>query len=114
MVQSEPDTLFVFGDNIEQRGFGGQARAMRGEPNGVGIPTKRKPLHLESAYFTDSDFDEVKPLIDAAFEKLRAHSGPIVWPVDGIGTGLAELPQRAPRIYQYIKEQQAALEAPTP
>ncbi|KKL05458.1 hypothetical protein LCGC14_2605850, partial [marine sediment metagenome] len=43
MLRDEPDTLFVFGDNMQRRGLGGQAFAMRGEPNAVGIPTKIFP-----------------------------------------------------------------------
>ena len=42
-VRANPDKIFLFGDNLEQRGLGGQAAAMRGEPNAVGIPTKKRP-----------------------------------------------------------------------
>lgn len=40
-VRANRDKLFLFGDNLERRGFGGQAAAMRAEPNAVGIPTKK-------------------------------------------------------------------------
>jgi hypothetical protein len=33
------DALFAFGDNLARTGRGGQAAALRGEPNAVGIPT---------------------------------------------------------------------------
>ena len=103
MLRAEPDTLFVFGDNMEHRGLGGQAKEMRGEPNAVGIPTKWSPHRSSSAYFTDSDFLIAKPGGDDELYRLRRHPGPIVWPEDGIGTGLAELPQRAPKIWAYIE-----------
>ncbi len=40
-IRAHPDWLFVFGDNMMRRGFGGQAAEARGEPNAIGIATKR-------------------------------------------------------------------------
>jgi hypothetical protein len=113
-VRSRPDARFVFGDNMERRGFRGQAKEMRGEPNAVGVPTKWKPDRAPASYFSDSDFDKVRVAIDSAFRLLRdACNGgaDIVIPADGIGTGLADLPNRAPRIHRYIEKHIAALEA---
>lgn len=113
MVRAEPKTLFVFGDNMARIGFGGQAKEMRGEINTVGIPTKWKPSHAESSYLRDDDFERVRPEIDAAFVRLTLHlviGGDIVWPTAGIGTGLAELPERAPLIWNYIEAERIGLE----
>jgi len=113
LIRVEPNALFVFGDNIKGAGFGGQAAQMRGEPNAVGIPTKWFPSGNESAYFKDSDFHAVVGNIDKAFGRLFMHAiggGDIVWPMDGIGTGLAELPQRAPKIWNYIEAGRLGLE----
>ncbi|TFZ54475.1 hypothetical protein E4V01_25170 [Methylorubrum sp. Q1] len=91
MLQAERGTLFVFGDNLQRRGRGGQAAEMRGEPNAVGIPTKRAPSMDDSAFFTDADFDDFRDAAAPAFALLRAHAeggGAIVWPADGVGTGL--------------------------
>ena len=55
LVRSKPGTIFVFGDNMEGRGYGGQAAAMRGEPNAIGVPTKWRPQRDERAYFRDED-----------------------------------------------------------
>jgi len=41
MLRAEPGTLWVFGDNLQRKGLGGQAKEMRGEPNAIGIPTKK-------------------------------------------------------------------------
>ena len=30
--------IYVFGDNLQKIGYGGQAKAMRGEYNTIGIP----------------------------------------------------------------------------
>lgn len=106
MMQAEPDTLWVFGDNMARAGYGGQAKEMRGEPNAVGIPTKMLPDHIPEAFFKDTDFERAKVKIDDAFIQLFCHAirgGDIVWPKDGIGTGLAELPSRSPKIWGYIE-----------
>lgn len=112
MLRAAPDTLFVFGDNMIARGLGGQAKEMRGEPNAVGIPTKMLPGMGYADFFRDEDFERAKPKIDAAFVRLFAHAaggGKIVWPADGVGTGLAELPKRAPKIWKLIEENRIML-----
>src|SRR5271170_3204430 len=99
MLKDNPSVLYVFGDNMVERGFGGQAKEMRGEPNAVGIPTKYYPGSKENDYFADKDFAEAKAKIDLAFGRLIDHvlkGGDIVWPADGVGTGLADLKNRAP------------------
>jgi hypothetical protein len=98
------------------RGLGGQAKEMRGEPNAVGIPTKMLPGMSYADFFRDEDYDRAKPKIDAAFVRLFSHAakgGKIVWPADGIGTGLAELPKRAPKIWKLIETSKAALSLST-
>tara|TARA_R110002072_G_scaffold251266_2_gene410131 strand:- start:18546 stop:18914 length:369 start_codon:yes stop_codon:yes gene_type:complete len=103
MLREEPDALFVFGDNLARRGFGGQAKEMRGEPNAVGIPTKKLPSMREGSFFTDSDLPTWRMHVAPAFERLRNHPGRIVWPTDGLGTGLAQLQHRAPAIWQELE-----------
>lgn len=112
MARAAPNVLFVFGDNMRREGYGGQARELRGEPNAVGIPTKWKPRRVPDAYFTDKDLSTVKEAIDVAFDRLERHlreGGDVVWPVDGVGSGLAMLPERAPAIDRYIQGRLARL-----
>jgi hypothetical protein len=107
------DTLYVFGDNMVRRGFGGQAREMRGEPNAVGIPTKWAPTMMDSDMFRDADLPKIKPTLDAELDRLRDHlkkGGTVVIPSGGIGTGLANLKVNAPAIFWYINENLRALE----
>lgn len=105
MIRSEPEGLFVFGDNLERWGLGGQAKEMRGEPNAVGIPTKRSPR----AYLCNEDLDEWIAATKEDVEKLHSHTGIVVWPKDGIGTGLAQLAVRAPVIYDKIRKLESSL-----
>jgi hypothetical protein len=105
-MRLEPETLFVFGDNLERKGYEGQAAQMRGEPNAVGIPTKRLPSKKPEAYFSDADFDEVLEHLLFADFTLVDHlnkGGTVVWPEDGIGTGFAKLQKKAPKIWKKIE-----------
>lgn len=113
MLRAEPDKLFVFGDNMQRVGMGGQAKEMRGEPNAVGIPTKHSPGTGPYDYFTDDDIIRVSSTIIKEVVRLRSHlraGGTVVWPGDGIGTGLADLTYRAPAIMWLIESLRTGLE----
>jgi len=100
-VQSHKDTIYVFGDNVVRLGYGGQAKECRGEPNCIGIPTKWSPYE----YFSNKDLDIVKGHIDAAIKKIlqRKNEGYKIVVLPKIGEGLADLPNKAPLIYAYLK-----------
>ncbi len=107
-VREHRDRIFLYGDNLARQGFGGQAAAMRGEPNVVGIPTKKLPSNNENAFFTDAEFEQNKAAIDHSFELLSAISLAtdqiIVIPANGIGTGRAQLQSRAPLTFAYLQK----------
>jgi hypothetical protein len=107
-VQIHPDKIFLFGDNLEGKGMGGQAFAMRGEPNSIGIPTKKKPTYEWDAYMSDDEYEENIKNIDIAFAKIPKGKI-IVIPKAGLGTGLAKLPEKAPRTFEYLKKKLADL-----
>lgn len=105
-VKENPDVLYLFGDNIVRQGLGGQAKEMRGEPNTLGIVSKKYPSNSLSSFYSDEDFyswlevfsSDIKNLAESVNSgKYRA----IVIPP--IGVGLADLPNKAPRIWNYLK-----------
>lgn len=102
IVQSNPNKIFLFGDNLLERGYGGQAKEMRGEPNAIGIPTKKKPSLTPGSFFTDDEFVENTEAIDKSFDKIPKDCT-IVIPEAGLGTGLAELSKRSPNTYEYLQ-----------
>jgi len=113
MLKDAPDTLFVFGDNLRRAGMGGQAAEMRGEPNAVGIPTKIAPSMAPDAFFTDADLPKALDAFAEGFARLDAHlraGGTIVVPEAGIGTGRAQLGQRAPKIHEVLTRAMDALD----
>lgn len=117
-IQSSfPKTIFLYGDNMERGGLGGQAREMRGEPNAFGVPTKHYPTMGETAFFSDDMpkdiLQEVKNAIDYPFDiayAWLAAGGSVVIPQAGLGTGLSQLETRAPKIFSYIKTRASNLE----
>jgi len=112
MLRDNKDILFVFGDNLIRRGLGGQAREMRGEPNAVGIPTKRLPSMEREAFFTDHDFEVWREHSAKDWGRLMTHvkrGGRIIIPAAGIGTGLARLEDNAPKIAKAIHDGIAVL-----
>lgn len=113
-IQSTFSThIYLFGDNMQRAGMGGQAHSMRGEPNSFGVPTKWQPSSQDSSFFSDGDLlGPVKRAIDFPIDLAYAwllRGGIVVVPTDGLGTGLSELPTRAPEIYSYIEHRLALL-----
>lgn len=105
-VRDNRHKLFLFGDNTVGKGFGGQAKEMRGEPNTFGIPTKWIPSRNKQAYFKDKDFFLVSSAYDELFKKIKSMNYQIiVIPEDGIGTGLARLDKTAPKIFEHLQKQ---------
>lgn len=105
-IRANRRKIYIFGDNMQQRGLGGQAGAARFEPNTIGVPTKWRPGRGRADYFSDADLFEVMPSITHSFRRMRdiLRAGEtIVWPEDGVGSGRAELKQRAPMIAEFIQ-----------
>lgn len=107
-VRAEKNKIFLFGDNLAQRGFGGQAAEMRGEENSLGIPTKKLPSNSKDAFFTDKEFAANIKAIDEAFGKIPPDKI-VVIPKAGLGTGLAGLEEKAPQTFAYLNEKLSEL-----
>lgn len=95
------DKIWVFGDNLKKYGKGGQA-IIRDEPNAFGIPTKRYPSRDDWAYFSDKA-DEIEAVKNALRQLYKiAQEKTIVFPEDGIGTGLARMEEKSPVAYKLM------------
>lgn len=101
MMRAEPDTIFVFGDNMARVGLGGQAAEMRGEPNGYGVAT----LYSPGEPYRDGDPAALAAVIDDLRDvaDLLNVGRTVVFPSAGIGTGLARLPQSYPALHHLIR-----------
>ena len=98
--------LFIYGDNDVSKGCGGQA-IIRHCTNAMGIPTKKYPSYDKTSYYTDAEFKENKTNIDESIMNIirASHKYKIIYfPHDGLGTGLADLPKRAPLTYKHLND----------
>ena len=103
LVQAETHKLFVFGDNLLRYGLGGQAKEMRGEPNTIGIITKFCPAMTEGSFLNDEFYKRWLEVSANDILQIFLFIYIVVWPKAGIGTGLAQLPKRAPTIFKTIE-----------
>ena len=99
-LRNNPDKIYIFGDNTEGWGKGGQA-IVRDESNAFGISTKDSP----NQFMSDDNFEANKAKIDADIAAIKADGRPIVFPEDGIGTGRADLQNKAPRTWAYLQKE---------
>ena len=109
LVKNDPKCMYIFGDNDIQKGKGGQA-IIRDLPNAWGIPTKRIPSFDKKAYYTEDKHSEQSIKIQNAVDKIRKEleKGYYTWvalPEDGLGTGLAKLPTKAPSTFNYLLDE---------
>lgn len=100
-LRRNPYTLFIFGDNTERVGLGGQARDMRHEPNAFGIATLWKP----GAPFHESQYASATNAIMSDIENIEVYLhefAMVCCPANGIGTGLARMMEYAPSIKRFL------------
>lgn len=102
--------LYVFGDNVKRVGMGGQAKEMRYEPNAVGVATLNAPgvFYREDPASVDAQNRTIDRDMKPLFDHVKK-GGIVIWPADGIGTGLARLPQASPSTFAYLEDKLGAL-----
>ena len=106
-ASDNPNVLYVFGDNEKRVGLGGQAAALRGMPNAVGVCTKATPGNTQrSDYWSDDNFERNIEIVLKDLGRVYRHlaeGGLVVLPADGIGTGLSNIPHFAPQTHASIQ-----------
>lgn len=99
LARQHPDKVFVYGDNLARRGRAGQA-VIRFEENAFGVPTKRSPRMDADAFFADRDDERAAVLASLRDLYKLSRTRIIVFPKAGLGTGMAQMPQCSPKLYQ--------------
>ena len=57
-LRNNPNHIFVFGDNLVRRGYGGAAK-LRDFPNTFGFITKKRPDNKTTSFFTPHEYHSV-------------------------------------------------------
>jgi hypothetical protein len=102
-LKANPSVFYVFGDNEARKGYGGQAFEMRGEPNSIGIPTKKTPF----TFWSDRDLEDNCRTLDEHFRKLHVilqGGATVVFPLMGIGTGLSNMKEECPITWLHLQK----------
>ena len=100
--KANPRNLYVFGDNLIDKGTGGQAQ-IRYCKNSIGIPTKRLPTMNNDAFFNDQKDETEKVLFKLeTLKKIGLYYDNIIFPKDGLGTGLAKMPEKSPKLFKLL------------
>ena len=99
-----PMNLYIFGDNSLHYGKKGQA-IIRDCDNSIGIPTKRKPSMSYDAFMRDEkeDYESVAKALKELKERSK-HYNNIIFPRNGIGTGLAMMDKTSPKLFKKLYE----------
>lgn len=99
----------AFGDNLERWGRGGFAKLCRNKKNCIGIATKKAPSLREDSFFSDKpiEIESVKNDL-SKLEELLKQGNTVIVPMSregtwNIGTGLADCPERSPKIFKMIQ-----------
>ena len=111
-LRANPEKFYLFGDNLQGTGRGGQA-IIRGEPNAVGVPTKKAPTMRDDAFFRDTELAANQRAIDRALDEIP-NGATVVIPEAGLGTGRARMAQTAPETFEYLQMRLDLLEGIQP
>jgi hypothetical protein len=57
-LDNNPDTYFVFGDNLERWGHGGAAK-LRDHPHAIGFITKKFPDNKDNSFYKPEEYSSV-------------------------------------------------------
>ncbi|RLC45641.1 MAG: hypothetical protein DRH57_07590 [Candidatus Cloacimonadota bacterium] len=100
-----PNKLYVFGDNMIRRGKGGQA-SIREAANSIGLATKRLPSMSVASFFSDKEDEyciveeDIEKILSEMQKDLRYDT--LVLPFDGLGTGLSQMPEKSPELFEHM------------
>jgi len=102
--KNNPNKLYVFGDNLIRVGEAGQA-GIRKADNSVGLATKKLPTSSDKAYFND-DYENYMIIIEEISNIIKTFKDGkydiLVLPYDGLGTGLSKMPEKAPKLFEWM------------
>ena len=110
LCKNNPNSIIVFGDNLIGKGKKGQA-IIRDCVNSYGVPTKRLPSMQDGSFFSDleSEYNLVKERLLNLWTEHKEDKE-IILPINKIGSGLADLQNKSPKIYKMIESFYKAVE----
>lgn len=106
IVTSNPEAIYVFGDNVAKQGTVGNS-SVRGLDNTFGLFFKKDMNRIESSYYTDAEAGDFITIFDEQVEQLKnmiAEGKQVIFPKDLITTlELADFKKNSPVVFAYVK-----------
>src|SRR6478735_10067820 len=105
LVEENPQNLWVFGENEAQQGtdrIGSGQACIRGLENTFGFCTKKSVVGFWSDKNYSQNINKIEEDIRNLSKKAKDTYEAIVFPANGLGTGLSQLPLMAPRSFLYL------------
>lgn len=87
-LRNNPDYIFVFGDNLLQKGKGGAAK-LRDEPNTYGFITKKAPDNNDISFYRPDEYELKFKTELEKLEKLIQRNPNKIFLISKLGGGLA-------------------------
>lgn len=83
-----PNHIFVFGDNLLRKGYGGAAK-LRDLPNTYGFITKKYPDNKDESFYTPDEYHDIYQREIDALRGLMLVNKNVIYLISKLGAGLA-------------------------
>lgn len=87
-LMDNPNHIFVFGDNLLRKGYGGAAK-LRDIPNTYGFITKKYPNNNDNSFYTPDEYHDIYQREIDALRGLMLVNPDVVYLISKLGGGLA-------------------------
>jgi hypothetical protein len=102
-IQLHPEWIFLYGNDLYNKGCLGQAWFAFGEPNAFRVPTCRKICNNASAkFYFNEHLDEYIEALDKELALIPKDGRPII-PFRKMGEGCSRLKELGPKCYEYLQ-----------
>jgi len=87
-LRQNPNHIFVFGDNLKRKGYGGAAK-LRDEPNTYGFITKKAPNNNDGSFYKPYEYKEKFGVELKRLIKNIENNPDKIYLISKLGAGLA-------------------------
>ena len=87
-LRAYPNIIFVFGDSLHGRGYGGAA-ALRDGSNTYGFLTKKAPANFDGAFYHPEEYTHIFEMELQLLKSIIEHNKDKTYLISKIGAGLA-------------------------
>jgi hypothetical protein len=98
LVQKNPQWIFVYSNDYQNKGCEGMAWHFYGEPNAFMVPTMKKMCRSATDKYWRDDVQWIQDVVIEAIAKIPRDNRPII-PVRKMGWGCSRMAEFAPKLH---------------